>query len=160
MGNSLSCKCPECGFSFSALIGIGYMYPLVYNDTLQKIREGEYGKDAASFISEHPDAIVDASDAVYLCSSCHNLQAEQVLGLYLPKEETAENENDRRLVLPCDFRGNYKLVKPYAHRCERCQSKTKKLTETSFRKLIAQHQLLCPGCNAPLDIVDNGILWD
>ncbi|WP_154649900.1 hypothetical protein [Butyrivibrio proteoclasticus] len=45
MGTGYRFKCKECGHEYSILLGIGFLYPKVYRDTLKKIADGKYGEE-------------------------------------------------------------------------------------------------------------------
>lgn len=49
MGDSVSYKCPKCGYSFIGPLGSGFLYPEVYYETVEKMKSGEFGKKAKQF---------------------------------------------------------------------------------------------------------------
>jgi hypothetical protein len=46
MGQGYNFECKDCGFSTSASLGIGFLYPNVCDEILGKMKEGDLGEDA------------------------------------------------------------------------------------------------------------------
>ena len=45
MGKGLSWICPNGGYEFSAVLGLGFRYPRVCHQLVQKARAGAYGAE-------------------------------------------------------------------------------------------------------------------
>ena len=44
MGNGFNWKCDDCGYTFKAFLGVGFMFPMVYRETVQDMKRGKFGK--------------------------------------------------------------------------------------------------------------------
>ena len=60
MGTGYTRKCPKCGFEFHSSTGVGFLFPKVYAETVQKAKEGELGEELKSFFAEHKDGAINA----------------------------------------------------------------------------------------------------
>ena len=47
MGQGYGCTCNKCGYSFSANLGVGFLFPMVYRETVGAMKKGEYHKPCA-----------------------------------------------------------------------------------------------------------------
>lgn len=49
MGEAYGGICKKCGYSFTASLGVGFLFPIVYQDTVQKMKcpkcGGKFGFD-------------------------------------------------------------------------------------------------------------------
>ena len=43
MGLVCGCECSKCGYAFSTFVGVGFGYPKVYEETVEKLKTGFYG---------------------------------------------------------------------------------------------------------------------
>lgn len=43
MGIMSQCKCEKCGYGFSANLGFGFLYPVVYCESVKKNEGGIFG---------------------------------------------------------------------------------------------------------------------
>ena len=86
MGSGKVFHCNACGEEFSAMTGVGMVFPSIYEETVQDIRSGEYGEDWKKFFEEHPDGVVNCEKEPLICEECGVPKCEMNLSLYLPKE--------------------------------------------------------------------------
>lgn len=166
MGRGFIGECPDCDFKIFANYGAGFLYPQVYSDTIENIKNGELGEEIKAFFEEHGDAAIDAGSTVLLCEECGNIEVGDDLTVYLPVEGKMKDEERGRwsvafpaegykFVTPWDLRekGQYKKIMEYSHKCSKCQGNMKIISEKEFKKLK------CPKCHKKLK-VDGDVLWD
>ena len=53
MGQGYGCTCNKCGYSFSANLGVGFLFPIVYKETVDAMKKGEYGEQGKKFFDDH-----------------------------------------------------------------------------------------------------------
>ena len=163
MGSGCVYKCSACGYSFEASVGVGFLYPDTYQETMAAARRGELGEKVQQFLSEHPDGALDPSDQIACCLSCKRYETVQDLTMYffpdgLPEPPgrwsiafPAEGEN---YVDPGTMQQQGKIYARYPHRCHSCGGKMKLLKRFSFQPLP------CPNCRGkdlePTRFID----WD
>lgn len=151
MGYGIEVKCKKCKFKQIYHLGVGMMFPRVYQRIVGAVRNGEYGEEWKKFFEENTGAAIMAEQRLYQCSACKHLEQDYDLSLYLNKNGTAP-EHD---YWPhwCDFDHEYKFVKNYIHKCPKCSARMHKIKDFENTKLP------CPKCGSDLKI-DDGICWD
>ena len=166
MGTGYLLKCRKCGYEFSANLGVGFMFPLASQETVEAGREGKLGKEVKKFLEGHPDGALDCSTVILQCSECGELESGPDLSMYVPGEDSpapssgnwtvAYPHEGSSYVTPWDL-VKYKLFALYDHRCRRCKGKMKIIKEEEFKKLICgddfdNHptKMICPKCREPL----------
>lgn len=50
MGLICGCECPKCGYTFSAFVGIGFTYPKVYAEAVEKLKQVSMGHRGKNFL--------------------------------------------------------------------------------------------------------------
>ena len=70
MGTAYDFRCKKCGYTISGRFGIGFRFPMVYEQTITAARNGELGKEIQQFLNEHPDGAIDVSNTLAICSQC------------------------------------------------------------------------------------------
>ena len=85
MGHGSEMKCKKCGFMFRAFTGAGLDFPFVYDETVQKAKDGELGVEIQKFFDEHPDGAINADYVTLCCDECGELFTGQDLTMYVPK---------------------------------------------------------------------------
>ena len=125
VGHKLVCR--KCGYQFDARFGVGYTFPLVYQETIRAGKEGKLGKDIQGFLLKHPDGALNCEEVMLLCTSCGELVMGQDLSMYIPQNTQAATDNGRALsaedasyVGPGELKRNYRLAKRHEHLCEKC----------------------------------------
>lgn len=157
MGTGYSLKCRKCGYGFSANLGVGFMFPLVYQETMEAGREGKLGKEVRQFLEEHPDGVLDCNAVMLQCTECGELGRAPDLSMYLPKE----GREGASYVAPWNL-DEYKLIGRYDHRCSKCKGKMRIIQEKELEQPVGNGnptKVLCPKCKEPLWL-DGILMWD
>ena len=175
MGTGYSLKCRKCGYGFSANLGVGFMYPRVYQQTMEAGREGKFGKEVKRFLEEHPDGVLDCSSVILQCTECGALGCGPDLSMYVPGEDSPAPSSGNWSVacphegIPCvapwDL-DEYNLFGLYDHRCKRCRGKMKIIKEKELEQLIhgadfenSPMKIPCPKCRERLWLSEVS-MWD
>ena len=165
MGVGYDLVCQKCGYSFEAWLGIGRMYPAVYEETVQKGKRGELGEELQKFLLENPSGAIDISCVVGACKKCGELHNIDDLSMYLPKKGLKPDKPKGRwsvsmpfegaeYVSPMDLKAHYELVAKYPHKCKHCGGEIKIFTEKTIGRIK------CPHCHEKLVKGDKLIMWD
>ena len=165
MGIGHSFYCEKCDHSYRVSDGVGFLFPMVYEETIRDGRAGKLGEEIKTFLEEHPDGALDAGNGAYRCNNCGNLQSEKVLTMYLPKDGLRLDAKDKgrwsvayegegnEYVAPSELKEGYKFYKIHPHYCEQCGNRMKRLTEKEIKAGIR-----CPSCG---EMMKEGIIfWD
>ena len=89
MGSGYDFKCKKCKTEYSAMLGIGMMFPRVYQGTVEDIKNGKYGPEWQQIMSSEEFVAVNAEREVYICSECKHWELDLNLALYRPKDVEA-----------------------------------------------------------------------
>ncbi len=154
MGSGCTRTCPQSGFEYRSATGIGYMFPLVYAETVQKAKSGELGIELQEFFLEHEDGAINAERVDLCCEDCGYLSCKRDLTMYVPDEKKiAKMEQDPRTagmyrkdakyVTTYDLELFYTEYAKYPHKCEKCGGKMKVMEHNT--------ELMCPKCKVPLE---------
>lgn len=168
MGRGYGFICSQCGNEYGYGIGVGFLFPMVYEETLKEVKKGKYGEEWKNLVKNTKNIAIDAEEHLYVCKKCGTWKTEEGLSLYTPKDKKAlkTKNNDSRWAVGFDFsqasyvtseelREYYKLLKSYTHRCPKCKARMHRATsEEAFN-------LPCPKCGGKakedyLDIIN----WD
>ena len=170
-GLNVSCKCQNK----ELMLGVGLGFPMVYEETMDDIKSGKYGKEMKDLVNSTELVAVDATSEIYFCEKCGDVECLQPLDLYAPKDaekikkrivgrwsaaepqhnETIEELGELPYWTPRDDveNGDYVLLKEYIHVCPKCGGIMKKITEEELEKKK------CPKCKERYEI-SAGCLWD
>ncbi len=148
MGAGLQKKCPKCGYTIDFSEGVGFLYPTIYDETVQKAKDGELGEDLQTFFKEHEDGMINAENVTLCCEDCGYLTMDKDLTMYVPGD-AKDVEGDK--YIPMLIPSNYEVYSRYTHKCEKCDGKMKRVS--------MYDQLLCPKCKTPLED-EMEIMWD
>lgn len=182
MGCGYDLHCKRCNYNFAVSFGVGFMFPEVYEETVQQAKRGELGAELKKFFTEHPDGAIDVSYALGVCQKCGELYAVKDLSMYLPKDDFSPAKRQSRwsiaapftgveYVSPMDLVEHYELFAKYPHKCK-CGGEMKIFTEDYFKKirysvdtdfptLITEiRDFDCPRCHGKLVVGSGRILWD
>ena len=166
MGCGTVLKCSKCHKEYEILTGIGMLYPLVYSELLDDIKNGKYGKEWQDIALKTPHVAVDAEKHVYSCRKCGAWKTEEGLSIYEPDDYESlntkryghipvEERGDDPFVLAMNHKKDYHVVKRYVHKCDKCGSRMHRVNENEF------HDLPCPECGGkPEKGYNSIILWD
>lgn len=153
MGAGYALKCPKCDFTHTYQLGIGYLFPMDYENTVQNAKEGGLGNELKSFFAENPYGAIDAEYVLLCCSECGSYETRKDLTMYLP---TKRNREDiPRCVTRDELKLYYTVYQKYPHRCEKCGG-----SMSIVRKgREIREKLLCPNCRSVLEN-DFEMCWD
>ena len=175
MGRGIELVCKRCHYSFGVNFGVGFMFPLAYQETIEAAKEGKLGIDVKAFLCEHPDGALDCDQVLLLCTTCGKLDRDIDLSMYIPVGKPVVHEHkwsvpspqeDISYVTPWKLKKLYMLVKPYEHICKKCGSRMRVIKEDD---LLEEDQVSeekdvtvnvnCPKCCLPMT-VGGYLMWD
>ena len=148
MGSGFAMKCPKCGYKFYRGEGIGFFFPSLYEETVQKAKSGKLGPEIKAFFKEHKNGVINSEIRTFVCEECGDLSSNMPLTMYLPKQIDAPEPD---YVMESDLVDNYLEYAKYPHKCKKCGGK--------MRMIDHEEDLMCPKCRVPLECEDF-ILWD
>lgn len=133
MGRGYEATCGKCKHDNQVFLGVGMMFPKVYQDLIEGIRKGEFGEEWRTLESDGEFVAVDARKRLFLCPECGGWEVEPSLSLYAPLDTEAVKEKmygDRSLaergyvpyVMSHELAREYRLIKEWVHVCPRCGS--------------------------------------
>ena len=165
MGTGYSFKCKKCQYEYNVSLGIGFMYPDVYQTKLKEISSGEYGIERKKLFETTPYAAINAEQVLYICGSCHTWEEGTDVTLYAPNNpeniakkqygvKTVEEWGTVPYVMKWDLDKDYHVVMRYYHKCPKCGKRMHKASE--YEGSI----LCCPKCGTPNEDSGLGINWD
>lgn len=167
MGEAYGGICKKCGYSFTASLGVGFLFPVVYQDTVQKMKNGELGEFAKKFFEEHPDGAVDCENVVIKCKKCGSFDCAQDLSMYIPIKEREEKTGEWAVAVPAegidyvigdDFDKYYEKYADYPHVCSECDGEAEVVKD--FEKIFNSGKMKCPKCGGKFGFDGTIIMWD
>lgn len=168
MGRFIQYHCPKCGYEFEASFDVGMGFPQEYQETVAKMKAGDYGPQAQEFFARHPEGAVNCERQLYQCTACGRYFDDMSLALYVPKGDGCQPEHDRRgidqpysdagYVDAGQRRCRFKLAHPYRHSCPYCGGRAKVAART-VEQLKKREPLECPVCHARMKSTGEGD-WD
>ena len=164
MGSGFEYKCSKCKKEYGITLGIGMLYPVVYKELVDEIKNGSFGEEWKQLFEETENIAVDAENRVYICPGCGSWIEERGLSLYVPDNEYALKDvkkglpifyGDDSIPAMMGQKPKYRLIKEYEHKCTKCGSN---MREASKEEL---HLLPCPECGSKPDQDSISFLnWD
>lgn len=166
MGNSYGFRCKKCGDYKWISEGIGFLFPTLYEQTIEEIKDGKWGEKYHEFFEVFPNAATDVENGVYLCEHCGNIFNEINQGLYLPKDERMEikpSDNrwcvampqiGKRYVTACELEKDYFLYEAEVHSCPQCGKNAKRVKGD-----ISKLEPICSKCRTRMELEDLEF-WD
>ncbi len=161
MGIAYTKKCSKCNYSLYVSDGVGFMFPKVYEETIEKARKGELGQELKRFLEEHVDGAIDASYSIFRCNHCGELANYMNLTMYIPKSMTDKMDNGiwsgafpfkgANYVVPSLLKDFYIEYGKYHHKCETCGM--------DMQIVEDDKKLVCPKCKVLLEESEL-VLWD
>ena len=145
-------------------MGIGMMFPKVYQQIINSISDGEYGQRWKDLFDSQEYVAVNAKKTVYICRNCGHWETNYILDLYVPKKPE-EIPNKRYgiktvaewgyvpYVIEYDLKENYKILKHFVHTCTNCGRRTHKASDNELQNLS------CPKCGKDNKIT-GFVNWD
>ncbi len=173
MGQGYSLYCKKCGYTISVNLGIGFMFPRVYEETLENAKAGKLGRNVQQFLKDHPDGALDCDLVLLQCKYCGNYDCGMDLSMYLPKEpadrkqkgiwSTAFPGDNYLYVSPRELKESYIPFASYQHTCGKCGKDMTVIKEREIDQGVFSPEqnchLLCPKCKIPLSY-DDIVMWD
>ena len=164
MGSGFSYECKKCKKEYSVRLGIGMLFPRVYQKILSDIKTGFYGDELKNLVNSQQYVAVNASKRVYICRHCGNWNLEYAMDLYTPVniEEISKQKYGAKTVdewgyipyvIPYSLKEDYKLLKRFIHKCPVCDKRTHMASEKELKELSCPH---CKAKNSKAEYID----WD
>ncbi len=163
MGQGYGYKCKKCKHEYSIYLGVGMMYPEVYQRTVKAALDGAYGEEWRALMNSQKYMDIDASKDLYVCN-CGAWKLEENLSVYAPND-LSDIENKQYGIRNVKEWGHvpyvswyhreqgYHFIKAYVHKCDKCGMKMHKVDEDKIGSLQ------CPKCGCENDITSI-INWD
>ncbi len=174
MGRGFGLKCRKCRYSYGVNMGVGFSFPLVYQETIEAGKKGKLGEEVKAFLEEHPNGALNCDQVLLQCASCDALDQGMDLSMYLPvkgndvsqgKWSVAYPFEECSYVAPRDLE-KYRLVCRYHHVCCECGGEMKVINEDNLvvgKKEpwngYAESCVKCPICKKPM-VINDFVMWD
>ena len=139
-------KCNKCDSEFEVYIGISSLFPMVYQQTIDEIKEGKYGEKIKDIFESVPNAAVDAGSYLYKCDRCGYWEETPGLSIYAPNDP--EDREDTYVADPAHDH-KYHIYKRHVHVCPKCRKRMRRISE-----LEELNQLKCPNCGGTCKVKD------
>ena len=165
MGYGYDYHCKKCGYWVDLMLGVGFLFPQMYEETIRKGKEGTFGEDIREFLETNPDGALDVELAAYRCGKCGRYISEPVLTMYIPKESGKKREKEKvrwsvansgegiDYVDSFELGSGYKFYKIHPHYCGNCGGRMRKMKDAELKK-----GMRCPECGEPMEYSEE--LWD
>ena len=154
MGKGKTYVCPECGYTFTAYTGRGFLDQRIFEKDAFDDLSGMTGIDVSCFPPDSDFALRTVSSRQTVkCTVCGALEEHGLQQVNFFRENG--QEADVREV-PAGWKksGKNMLVRQDAGICRHCGGETKPVPEEEFEK-----QLVCPSCHVRLEETAQ-FLWD
>ena len=150
MGKMCTYQCEKCGYEIDIFEGIGFSFFELYEETINKIKVGSYGKEIQEQFNSDENTAVSCDKDVYFCSGCKEYANELTLSLYKPK---GNHKEICGIVMPneCKDKKDYELLYEPPHICEICGTVKKRVNLMKIKK--------CPKCGSKVVMISHG-WWD
>ena len=177
MGREITLQCRECGYEASGNLGVGFLFPVVYQETMKDARAGKYGETIRQFLLDHPDGTLNTENVFLQCTGCGNLAFGKDLSMYIRKSDVPRREHGRwsvavpsegaDYVSPAELeRENTYEFAAWGNTCSKCGKPMKPISEEHLlrkkagcEKVGDQTVVCCPKCKEPLYIAGM-LMWD
>ncbi len=170
MGSSYGCKCNKCGYQIYADLGVGFLFPKLYNETVQEMKEGKHGAKAAEFFEAFPDGAIDYDLTLAKCSECGEMFEVTSMNMYVLKEghsvpsskgrrwSTAAPFYETEYITTMDLKEHYELFERFVYEFPKCGAAAE--TIDNVEKLIMDEKLKCSKCNEGIMVINDFAYWD
>ena len=163
MGEGHEIKCKNCGNEYAVTTGIGIAFPIVYEETVERIRDGEYGEELKDLFLSKPYLAVNCENDLFVCD-CGHWVTEENLDIYEPIEEELKRKRESAgaihgYVMWEDLKEDYKLIRHHVHVCPECGKEMKRIKRPDY--YVRTYGLKCPECGTKNKAgYETRILWD
>ncbi len=166
MGSVHRISCKKCGYNISINDGIGFLFPVVYRETVTKMKNGELGSQAKAFFEKNPDGAINCESTLVQCKECGEYFEAYDLSMYVPKPENQildyESDEDSNIqmdyVMPRELEEKYDLYEKFSHHCPKCGGEAEVVDD--FLEKLENSELKCSCCGGELEGEKDVILWD
>lgn len=171
MGSIYDIYCEKCKYAIRINEGIGFLFPVVYQDTVDKMKKGELGEQAKAFFENHPDGAINGALTLAQCKECGEYFEAYDWSMYIPKSESQvpdgasdgegqdeEANSAKTCVMTYELEEEYDLYEKFNHKCPKCGSKAEVVDD--YHKKLDKGLLKCPCCGSSLKGSGGMILWD
>lgn len=177
MGTGYTLRCRKCGYETSANLGVGFLFPIAYQEAMEAARAGKLGKNVQQFLEEHPDGALNMESVFLQCTECGTLKSGPDLSMYIRNPDIPRREQGQWSALapsegadyvsPVELEeeNTYILYAP-GQICEKCGKPMKSIMQNDLMEGDAMMEkergrtvISCPKCREPLWI-DRTIMWD
>ena len=169
MGRGYGCICVKCGYHLLGNFGVGFMFPQVYHETIERARKGELGDTYKRFFQENKNAAINCENVMLQCTDCGEYEIDLELTAYLKKPDFQKERNakwsvafpfpETEYVTLFDLTVGYTKRMDYPHKCHKCNGKMRIIREKQFYKMIDNNEFLCPNCEMPMELTEI-MNWD
>ncbi len=175
MGCGYTFSCKKCGYKLNPWLGVGFLFPLTYRETIEAAKRGEFGETVQTFLEEHPNGALNCDEVLLQCTECGSLETAKDLSMYVPPDRAEPSKVGRwSVAFPADSDScvapweleNYVLIDRYEHKCMKCGAKMKTIDQKALGKRIgpsvsgeSQTDIPCPECGEKLRYIST-IMWD
>ena len=162
MGTGHAITCKKCGTEYSIMTGIGFMFPTVYKETVDKIRSGEFGEELKELFLNDNGLAVDCEEDLFVCK-CGHWKTEINLDVYEPLNEDIRkrytNDLGNMFAMRYELKHDFKQVRHQKHICDKCGKEMKQIKYPD--SYVRRYGLSCPECGEKNTADPRGmIFWD
>jgi hypothetical protein len=169
MGRGYEWKCPNCKYKFSAMLGSGFSYPMVYENTIEQAMQGKFGEKIKNLLEVYPDVAIDPETVLLQCADCGEYDSRPLLTSYIFKDGIEKPEKEKgkmwssaapfyeeSYVTSKEMQEFYDVYSVYDHRCKKCGGNMVVISSDCYEK---EGGMICPRCKKTLKRVAV-MLWD
>ena len=157
MGMAYGFECKKCKYKFSVSMGIGFMFPVVYQKTIKDVKAGEYGELGKMFFEMYPEGTMDVEETAFRCKDCGKYMSAPRLSMHIPKEGYQHEKPTGIWSVSMPWKGAdyishmeieeyYDCIGEYDHKCE-CGGDF----EVVPHKFFAEDEVVCPKCKNEME---------
>ncbi len=165
MGEGISFTCKHCGKENCALWGIGMIFPLSYQETIQQVKNVECGAEYKELAESFPLFAVNSEKYVFTCDRCNTWRCDKDMSLYVPNNiEKYKRKKIDEMYWPYyetedSLEQDYRLVKKVNHRCDKCKRPMRRMShDEAMNRLSTGWCGYCGAVNNTEDI--SHVMWD
>ena len=161
MGSGYELKCEKCEFKHIVCEGIGFLYPSLCAEILDKMKKGAYGKGFMEDALRIDGVAVHHECMIFVCDHCGKWRADEVIDLCAPIGDPVKptrkfcsampDPQEKLYVMGYEIKKEYSIVRSKRHMCGNCRHK--------LRQIKKNEKLNCPHCGSQL-IKCNEFFWD
>lgn len=165
MGRGYIYSCEKCKKSVYLSMGVGFLYPKIYQKTVEDTKAGAYGELGKLFFEMYPDGALDVEENVFRCKDCGEYRNLPRLSMYIPKEgykheapkgkwSTAMPWYGEDYILPRELDEDYEFIGEYDHKCK-CGGDMEQLSIDEY----LFDEIICSKCKIKMECcsIEN---WD